>query len=126
MRGMIVLVMVTTTTALGCNTSGDQDGQIGSSLRIGSEVSCPSCSIVIDSVVTLEGAYFVGPSTTLARHATGTFYLVDASDGLLKVYGSDGRFVRQLGRRGAGPGEYEMVRNVLVAPDGSIQVLAGC
>jgi hypothetical protein len=39
------------------------------------------------------------------------------------MHGSDGRFIRQIGRKGAGPGEYEMIRNVLVAPDNSIRVV---
>jgi len=125
MRSLIVLVMAATTTAVGCNMASDQDGRTGSGLLIGSDVSCPSCSIVFDSVATLEGAYFSGPTTTIARGPTGTFYLVDAGDALLKAYGSDGRSVRQIGRRGGGPGEYEMVRNVLVSDDGSVLVLDG-
>jgi hypothetical protein len=44
---------------------------------------------------------------------------------LVKVYDNGGHFVRQLGRRGAAQGQYEVVRNLLVAPDSSIQVLDG-
>jgi hypothetical protein len=52
-------------------------------------------------------------------------YLVDRTDGLLKVFSADGRLVRSVGRRGGGPGEYESVRNVLVSPDGVIHLLDG-
>ncbi|MGH2396476.1 MAG: 6-bladed beta-propeller, partial [bacterium] len=79
-------------------------------------------SIVFESLLTIEGAFFAGPPTTIARDPAGGFYLRDA-DGMLQAYGSDGRFVRQIGQRGAGPGEYERVRNVLVSRDGSIHVL---
>ena len=119
------VLLAATVAATGCSMARDQDGRVGSGVLIGSEVSCPSCSVVIDSVVTLEGAYFHGPATTIERDQAGVFYLVDAGDGLLKIYGSDGRFVRQIGRLGAGPGEYEMVRNILVARDGSFRVLDG-
>ncbi len=117
MRVTTVLMMAAATTALGCNMAGDQD------VGIGSEVSCPSCSIVINTVVTLEHVFFTGPSTAIARDSIGMFYVVDRTDGLLKAFGSDGRLVRSIGRHGGGPGEYEMVRNILVARDGSIQVL---
>lgn len=49
--------------------------------------------------------------------------MVELSDLKLKVFGSDGRLVRQVGRRGAGPGEFEAVRNILVANSGTIQII---
>lgn len=124
MRVTSVLMTAAAVAALGCGTARDHGQRAGSSVLISSEVSCPSCSIVIESVLTLEGAFFNGPATTIERDPAGVFYyLPDGGDGLLKVYGSDGRFVRQIGRQGAGPGEYEVIRNVLVARDGSIHVL---
>jgi hypothetical protein len=125
MRVTNVLLLAATLAATGCRMARDQEARVGSNVLIGSEVSCPSCCIVIDSVVTLEGAYLSGPATTIERDPAGVFYLADPGEGLLRVYGSDGRFMRQVGRRGAGPGEFEMVRNTLVARDGSIRVLDG-
>lgn len=124
MRVTIVLVTGAAVAALGCDMARDQGRQAGSDVLIGSEVSCPSCSIVIDNVVTLGGAYYRGgPSTEIARDPDGLFYFVDSADRLLKVHGSDGRFVRQIGRIGAGPGEYETIRNVIAGGDGSIHIL---
>ncbi len=119
MRVTTVSMMAAATTALGCNMAGDQD------VGIGSEVSCPSCSIVIDTVVTLKHVFFKGPETAIARDSIGMFYVVDRTDGLLKAFGSDGRLLRSIGRKGGGPGEYEAARNILVASDGSIHVLDG-
>lgn len=125
MRDTTLVMMLAVTTVLGCDSAGDQDTRAGSDVRIGSEVSCPSCSIVIDSVVTLEHVHFTGPSTAIAWDSMGVFYVVDRTDGLLKAFDSDGRFVRSIGRRGGGPGEYEGPRNILVASDGSIVVVDG-
>lgn len=94
-------------------------------VRIGSNVSCPSCSIVIEKSFTLHGVDLAGPATQIARDPAGAVYVVDHRDGLLKVFGTDGHLLRQIGRPGAEPGEYEMVRNVIVARDGSIHVLDG-
>ncbi|MGH7930419.1 MAG: 6-bladed beta-propeller, partial [Candidatus Binatia bacterium] len=91
-------------------------------VRIGSEISCPSCTIVIDSVVTLQGASVNAPASLMQRDSTGMYWFGEPG-GLLKVYESDGRFVREIGRIGAGPGEYEMLRNVIPGNDGSVQVL---
>lgn len=125
MRVTTVLVMAATTSGLGCNMARDQDGEVGSNILIGSEVSCPSCSIVFDSVVTLEGAYIGASVAGILRHSSGSFYLADGGDGLLKAYASDGRFLQEIGRHGGGPGEYEAIRNLMLAPDGSIRVLDG-
>jgi hypothetical protein len=123
MKVATVMIIAASIAALGCRVMDKREQATGSAVRIGSEVSCRSCSIVVDSVVTIEGAYLGGPAARIARDKAGMFYLVDGGDKLLKVYASDGRFVRQIGRQGGGPGEYELIRNVMVAPAGSINVL---
>jgi hypothetical protein len=60
----------------------------------------------VDSVTALEGVDFPWPGTLIQRDTEGVFYVVDR-DGLLKAFSSEGRLLRQIGRRGAGPGEYE-------------------
>lgn len=94
-------------------------------VRIGSQVSCASCSIALEKVTTLASVHFPWPATLIQRDPTASvIYLVDG-DGYLSVFDRDGRTLQRIGRRGAGPGEYEMIHNVLVAPNGSIQVLDG-
>lgn len=95
-------------------------------VRIPSPALCPMCSFAVDTVVALGDVDFRGPASTISRHPSGTFYvIVDATDDLIKVYRSDGRTLHPIGRRGGGPGEYEMVRNVLVDGDGLVHVLDG-
>lgn len=104
-------------------SAGMSDAQ--TTTRIGSSVSCEACSITIASVVTLSGTEFDGPATLIARGRSGEFYLMDPGERLLKVFASDGRFVRTIGRQGGGPGEYERIRNILLPEDGTIHLLDG-
>ncbi len=54
----------------------------------------------------------------------GTIYVVDWGDTTIKVYDGAGKHVRNIGRRGQGPGEYERPFWVVVASDGRVIVLA--
>lgn len=87
--------------------------------------SCANCVIEIDSVTTLPAIDLVGPPTSLARSPKGDFYFGDLRERALKVYDRDGRFVRQIGRTGGGPGEYEQMRNILFDSEGSLHLLDG-
>jgi hypothetical protein len=120
MKSTMILMMTVVVMTAGCSMGSQDDG---ASLLIHSEVSCPTCSVVIENVATLEDAYFRAPETVIARDSEGRVLFEDASDGLVKVYGDDGRFIRHIGRHGGGPGEYEVVRNILVDHDGSIRIL---
>src|SRR5205085_2595285 len=78
-----------------------------------------------DSSAVTERLDRLGRVTTIAGDSSGGFYVVDSKDGVLKAFDRTGSFIRAIGRRGAGPGEYEMIRNLMVAPDGSLHVLDG-
>ena len=80
---------------------------------------------MVENVATLRGATHDGPATTIARGASGTFFLFDAADRRVKVFGKDGRLLRTIGKRGGGPGEYELVRNLLVGTDGHLTIIDG-
>jgi hypothetical protein len=43
---------------------------------------------------------------------SGEFHLLQARDAYVNVYKPDGRFARQIGRRGGGPGEFSMPGNI--------------
>lgn len=94
-------------------------------VTIGSDVSCPTCVVEKHAVLRLSGPEISGPVSTIARDERGRLFAVDRTDGILRMYGSDGRLVRQIGRHGAGPGEYEQIRNVLVDSAGNIHVVDG-
>jgi len=48
--------------------------------------------------------------------------VADGRSGVVRVYDSQGRFVRALGSRGQGPGEFRFPNDLLVQTDGSIHV----
>jgi 6-bladed beta-propeller len=89
-----------------------------------SEVTCSTCSIVIEPVVELTDASFAdfGPNPPLARDSTGRTYVVDELR-RLSVYDSKGRFVRSIGELGGGPGEYERIRNIVIDREGTVHLL---
>jgi hypothetical protein len=91
--------------------------------RLGSEVHCDSCRVILDTVTVLPGVQFLGPSTLIVRDSVGNYYLRGSDDGALKAYDTAGRLLHRVGRPGGGPGEFEVIRNLLIGPDGSLQVL---
>lgn len=57
-----------------------------------------------------------------AFDAAENLYVLDQGAGTVYVYGPDGRFLRQVGRRGPGPGELELPVRLTVTPEGVVVV----
>ncbi|MDH7513287.1 MAG: 6-bladed beta-propeller [Clostridiales bacterium] len=57
-----------------------------------------------------------------AVDATGNAYIADDSDMAIKVFDPQGKYLKSIGRKGSGPGEFERVRNMLFLPDGRLLV----
>lgn len=70
----------------------------------------------------LEGPdeYMFGSVAAIAPAPGGGVYVWDQTIVALRQYDSTGRFVRRLGGKGGGPGEYEAGNDVVVLPDGRI------
>lgn len=70
----------------------------------------------------LEGAdeYTFGAVSEMGVGAAGDLYVFDRQAMQLRRYGADGRFVRNIGRKGGGPGEYDRVNGLAVATDGRV------
>lgn len=66
-------------------------------LRVGSD-SVP------DEILTTVGGLAVG--------SDGTLYVVQPREGLVKMFTARGRFIRSIGRRGAGPGEFQVPQGI--------------
>lgn len=94
---------------------------------INPSVACPRCRIVLNLGPRLgdvdgPGALVAEPSS-LSRDSRGRFFLTQFStDQGPLVFDSVGRFIRELGRQGSGPGEFRVARYLSVAPDGRIFV----
>lgn len=59
---------------------------------------------------------------SVAFDAAGSLYVLDRDNGRVMVYDRTGRFVRQVGRKGQGPGELGLPMQMTVMPDGRVVV----
>lgn len=81
-----------------------------------SAVSCTSAlaQVSVDTLLTIgddetaDGAYlFTSLRHGFVRHEDGRLFVPDAAIQHIRVYDENGTFLRRLGRRGQGPGEFE-------------------
>lgn len=93
------------------------------SVVIKDELSCASCTISLDYRYSISGPVFDGPASLITRFPNGEVALYDRSERRIGVYSETGELLRQIGRSGAGPGEYETPRNLIALPDSSLVVI---
>jgi len=76
------------------------------------------------SIGLLDGddAYLIGEPQALAVGPKGTVYLLDTQVPVVRAYAPDGTHLRDLGRQGGGPGEYQNPDGMTVTPDGRVLV----
>lgn len=90
-------------------------------VRLRNDPRCEACRIEVTPGVTLGDRDGPGIIEQLASHAVrdsrGRFVVLSSYATQLKVFDANGKFVRTVGRKGAGPGEFEDVA--------AIQILAG-
>jgi hypothetical protein len=63
-----------------------------------------------------------GSITSVAFDASDNLYVLDHQSARVMMYDRNGRFVRQIGKRGGGPGELQAPFTLLVAPDGTVYI----
>ena len=66
--------------------------------------------------------YVFGSPRGLEVAEDGTIYVLDDQVPILRAYGPDGTFLRNVGREGDGPGEYNSPDGMGILPDGRILV----
>ncbi len=96
-------------------------------VRINEDVSCRSCEIVLTPGPRLGDAdgpgSLVAEPSSLASDNHGRFYLTEFTTAQPPlVFDSQGRFLRELGRLGPGPGEFLMARYLVVGESDSVYV----
>lgn len=58
----------------------------------------------------------------VAVDAGGTAYIGDNTDMAIKVFDSQGKYLRAIGRKGEGPGEFTYIGDIVPLPDGRLMV----
>jgi hypothetical protein len=66
--------------------------------------------------------YSFSEISDLAVGNEGQIYVWDRKEKALRLYDAQGRFVRQIGRSGSGPGEYDRINGIAVRADGKLAV----
>jgi len=69
--------------------------------------------------------YLFGRIEGIAADEAGNIYVADYAAARINVYNADGRFLRYLGGRGRGPGEFQRIRSIFTTPRGELIVVDG-
>ena len=71
---------------------------------------------------TLDGAdeYILGSVRGVAVGREGVIFVADEQVPLIRMYDVRGKFIRNVGRKGGGPGEYEAIGGMRTLPDGRV------
>ena len=107
--------------------SEESDGSVVTVVNESGSVWQRSASLLEESHIGAEAAdpeYMLGRVTGLWATDDET-YVVDASIPAVRVYDAAGLHLRDIGRQGQGPGEYQRPFRVAVAVDGRVFVNAG-
>ncbi|MEZ4386158.1 MAG: 6-bladed beta-propeller [Candidatus Krumholzibacteriia bacterium] len=65
---------------------------------------------------------FFGLVSSVATDPDGNLYVLDSQLAQVMVFSPDGEHLRDVGRQGSGPGEYENPNQVVMLPDGTLGV----
>jgi hypothetical protein len=68
-----------------------------------------------------EAFFRISPGL-IGADAAGRLYVLDPTNSRVVVFDADGRYLRTMGSRGGGPGEFGMPASVSVSPDGAVAV----
>ena len=88
---------------------------------VSGEVTCADCAIILDTVVTIgglsgPGLHVIDRFSSVAADRRSRFLISSGLGAEISVFDSTGKFLRTVGRRGEGPGEYESIRHIAVGP----------
>lgn len=89
--------------------------------------TCPDCSIELQPLVTLgdSGEGYVSATTNVVRTDDGFLLVLIDEPYRITEFDASGAFVRRVGRRGEGPGEFKNIRTLVVGPSDSVFAFDG-
>ena len=90
-------------------------------VRVSGTVTCQDCTITLDTVVTIggldgPGVGAIGRMSSVAIDRRGRILVWNAGGAEIAVFDMTGGFVRTVGGRGEGPGEYSSISRIDVGP----------
>jgi hypothetical protein len=86
---------------------------------------CLDCSIFLTrgpTIGQLDGPGELSGDPPVGRDSRGRIYVAGFANGGILVFDSTGAYARTIGRRGPGPGEFEVVSAIVVAPADTVLV----
>jgi hypothetical protein len=113
------------TTALCCGAAPAYGQKV---VTITGEQACKSCSLSLERIAVIgstdgPGALSV-EAPSISRDARGRFYVYGGgATGPIDVFSSTGFYLRSLGRKGSGPGEYRTVSGLLALTADTLAVV---
>lgn len=97
-------------------------------VSVGSHPACPDCRIEVTEIARLDGDPATAPCISpgeagVATDELGRYYVRSCRGNEVAVFDAGGRFLRLLGGRGEGPGEFPSTILKLVVVDDTLNVL---
>ena len=100
--------------------------QAPDTVRVPPGISCEDCRILLDSVAFLgdeAGNGFVDETNEVAASSEHFFVVHRVVSSDIRVFNRDGSFLRVLGRKGEGPGEYQNIKALWVSQRDTLHVI---
>lgn len=117
--GLPLIIAAAGLAAAGCIDdpgAGDSEGGWGTAIVV------EELAIGVESG---PAEYMFGRVQSIAVAADGTIYVSDAQPTVVRMFDTDGNFVRNVGRQGEGPGEYAGAAGLAVTSDGRLVMRSG-
>ena len=117
-----ILSIIAIASAFARPLSGQEDVR---RIVVGSDVACKQCSVAVQRVARLGGPEGLGGfSRIVERDSRGRYYVVDKMTAANEIFVFDakGTYLQTIGKKGAGPGEYRGIAQVMILPGDTLRV----
>lgn len=102
--------------------AGCSDDRSGSDQPLPTWEFSPDPSVRIGAADGGEPSYLFHRVNSAQLLEDGRILVADGGNMAIRIFDSDGRFIREMGTTGEGPGEFREITGLWTAPDGTIQV----
>ena len=118
------LVLVLTVSVLPCPAMAQAGQPTDTIIRMAQRPLHPGVAMLVEelSIGVADGAeeYMLGEIADIALGRDGSIYALDRQVPAVRHYDAQGKFIRNIGRSGAGPGEFRSVSGIAVTRDGRL------